>query len=119
MDQPPFRWWLIHVWPAFGLFDQLVRLGSSIYTKCTTARPNPINPLHLGSALLCFALMWTNLFCAPLMEHSSRVPVADLIIRVRLDLGQNIVYILYQALKDRLCGSIEAACVVMPSVLWI
>ena len=91
-DQLPFRWWLIHVWPAFWLFDQLVRFGSSIYMECTTATPNPCKSFAFR---LCCALMWTNLFCTPLMEHSSWVPVADLIIRVRLDLGQNIEFTLY------------------------
>ena len=91
-NQLPFRWWLIHVWPAFWLFDQLVRFGSSIYMECTTATPNPCKSFAFR---LCCALMWTNLFCTPLMEHSSWVLVADLIIRVRLNLGQNIELTLY------------------------
>ena len=77
---------ILALWPAGAFW--FIHIHEMYYSHA--------KPIYKSFAFrLCCALMWTNLFCTPLMEHSSWVPVADLIIRVRLDLGQNIEFTLY------------------------
>ena len=77
---------ILALWPAGAFW--FIHIHEMYYSHA--------KPIYKSFAFrLCCALMWTNLFCTPLMEHSSWVLVADLIIRVRLNLGQNIELTLY------------------------